>query len=62
MKARVTKRNEPSTIFEYDNVVSITDYIAKDMGCCKRILLDSGMAIDFWASDWKVYKLDWAEV
>lgn len=62
MKARAIKNNDPDTIFEYDNVVSITAYTAKDMGYCKRIWLDNGIAIDFWASDWTVCKLDWVEV
>ena len=61
-RARAVKRNNPSVICEYDNVLEITAYTAKDMGYCKRLWLDDGRAVDFWASDWAVEKLGWVEV
>lgn len=60
-KAKAVSRSGNAS-FEYDNVVSITGQNVGDIGYCKRILLDNGMAIDCWAQDWKVYKLDWVEV
>jgi len=61
-RARAVKHGDDETIFEYDNVLEITAYTAKDMGYCKRLWLDDGRAVDFWASDWSVQQLGWVEV